>query len=245
MANRLTKIVQIFRAVLFYLASLLILVVVGFSAALTSPFLSKQKTQYLINRFSVMILVMCEWICGIRYELEGQENMLDGPCVILCNHQSMWETFLMQTLFFPLSSVLKKELLNVPFFGRGAKKLDAIALDRSLPAQSYKQLIYVGTERLDDKRSVLIFPEGTRVRNGERAKFSRGGASLAHHAQVPILPVAHNSGLRWPFANFVCTSGTIKVRIGAPIYPEGKSKRELYQLSTCWIERNRDELMTG
>ncbi len=150
---------------------------------------------------------------------------------------------MLQTLFSPLSTVLKQELLKIPLFGWGLRMLYPIALDRSQPAKAYKQLISQGRERVSSNRSVLIFPEGTRVTAGDKVKFNRGGAALAHQTQVPIVPIAHNAGLRWPSTNAIPNPGTITVRIGKPIYTAGKSKGELYESSTHWIESNRDALL--
>ena len=182
-------------------------------------------------------------VCGVYYEIEGEENIPEGPCIILSNHQSSWETFLLQTIFSPLSTVLKKELLKIPLFGWGMRLLDPIALDRAQPVQAFKQLISQGHDRLSANRSVLIFPEGTRVAIGEQVKFNRGGAALAHLSQTPIVPVAHNAGLCMPSNSFILTPGKITVKIGIPIYSEGRSKKELYEASTRWIESNRDALM--
>ncbi|MFD2229850.1 lysophospholipid acyltransferase family protein [Alkalimarinus sediminis] len=212
------------------------------STLLIAPLLNVQQRQYIFTRYNVFVLWWCKVVCGVYYEIKGEENIPKGPCIILSNHQSSWETFLFQTMFSPLSTVLKKELLKVPLFGWAMRLLEPIALDRSQPVQAFKQLISQGHDRVSANRSVLIFPEGTRVAIGEKVKFNRGGAALAHHSQTPIVPVAHNAGLCVPKNSFILTPGKITIKIGTPIYSEGKSKKELYDLSTQWIESNRDAM---
>jgi len=233
------------KTLLFYTGCLFVLTVYCSAAFFIMPFLNERQQQTTLSRFNVFVLGWSKWICGIRYEVEGLDNIPEGPCVILSNHQSSWETFFLQTIFSPLSTVLKQELLSVPFFGWGAKLTKAIPLDRKQPTKAYKQLINEGKDRVASNRSVLIFPEGTRVPIGDKVKFNRGGASLAHLAKVPIVPVAHNAGLLWPSNRFLMAPGKVTVRIGQPIYATNLNKKEMYEQSTSWIESNRDGLITS
>ena len=232
-----------FRAFVFYFGCISGLVIFSCSAFLVVPFLNKENRQYTLIRYNIFVIWWSKAVGGIHYEIEGLNNIPKGACVVLSNHQSSLETFLLQTLFTSLSTVLKQELLKVPFFGWGAKLLEPIAIDRRRPTQAFKQLIAQGQERIEQNRSVLVFPEGTRVANGGKVKFNRGGAALAHHAQAPIIPVAHNAGLRWPTNKTTLSPGIVTVRIGKPIYPNNMSKKELYEVSTHWIENNLDDLM--
>ncbi len=238
-----SRIILAVKSVIFHAGCNIALLLHCCTTLLIAPLLNIRQKQYVFTRYNIFVLWWSKVICGVHYEIEGKENIPEGPCIILSNHQSSWETFLLQTLFSPLSTVLKKELLNIPLFGWGIRLLDPIALDRTKPLQAFKQLITQGQHRVSDKRSVLIFPEGTRVSKGEHVKFNRGGAALAHHSQTPIIPVAHNAGLCVPSHSFILRPGTITVRIGKPIYSEGRNKKELYDESTQWIEFNRDKLM--
>ena len=228
----------------FYLGCILVLIVYCCTTVFVIPLLGDKKQQYVLTRFNVFVLWWIKLVCGIQYQVEGQENIPKGPCIVLCNHQSIWETFFLQTLFNPLSTVLKQELLSIPVFGWGAKVLKAIPLDRNEPIKAYKQLISEGQDRVLKNRSVLIFPEGTRVPIGRKVKFNRGGASLAHLTQVPIIPIAHNAGLFWPSKALFLKPGIITVRIGQPIYSSDLTKKQLYEESTKWIESNRDSLLS-
>lgn len=174
--------------------------------------------------------------CGISHQIEGQENIPEGPCVLLVKHQSAWETFALQTIFPPHTWVLKKELLYIPIFGWGLWASKPIAIDRNDKRNALDQVIIQGKEILEEGRWIVIFPEGTRVAYGQRKKYSVGGAKLAVEANVPIIPVAHNAGRLWGKGSFLKRSGVINVAIGKPMMTNNKSPRELTLEAEQWIE---------
>jgi len=119
-------------------------------------------------------------------------------------------------------------LLNIPFFGWGLRLLKPIPIDRSNPRQARQKVLNAGSHRLNELQvSVLIFPEGTRVKPGVIKKFSAGGAELAIAADAKILPVAQNAGHHWPGKKFLKYPGTIEVVIGKPIDSQGKKPKQL------------------
>lgn len=94
-----------------------------------------------------------------------------------------------------------------------------------------------GKQKLDDGISVLVFPEGTRIAPGAEKKFSAGGAELAITSGRPILPLAHNAGIRWPAHKFIKQPGIIQVVIGKPIDPAGKNAKELTREIEAWVRQ--------
>lgn len=160
--------------------------------------------------------------CDIRARLEGLEHLPPGPVVLLCNHQSAWETFaLVALLERPVTFVLKRELLRIPLFGQGLRLIHPIAIDRGAPRAAVRALLKQGTARLADGMSVVVFPEGTRVPPGEGLRaFQSGGALLAAHAEVPVVPVAHDAGRYWPRSGLVRRPGTVRVRLGPALTGE-------------------------
>lgn len=176
-------------------------------------------------------LALAWWVLGIRYKVSGLENIPQQPCVILAKHQSAWETFFLSALFRPLSQVLKRELLNIPVFGWALRTMRPIAINREQPKQALRQLAEQGAKRLAQGNWLLIFPEGTRVPPGQIGKFSRGGASLAAKAGLPVLPIAHNAGRFWPKTDWRKTPGTVQIVIGPPIYPEGDNSAAIARLN--------------
>jgi 1-acyl-sn-glycerol-3-phosphate acyltransferase len=182
------------------------------------------------------------WTCGVRYQVQGRENLPAGSCVILSKHQSQWETYFLQVLKMPVVTVLKRELLHVPFFGWGLRLLEPIAIDRNNPKQALKHIMAEGARRLAEGRSVMIFPEGTRTPPGQVGNYARSGATLACKAGVPIVPVAHNSGRYWPARRFIKYPGTIQVIIGAPIDTTDGDGRTLTETVKNWIEAEQTKL---
>ncbi|MEQ7920929.1 lysophospholipid acyltransferase family protein [Xanthomonas sp. WHRI 1810A] len=182
---------------------------------------------------------------NIKVEVIGQENVPSTPCVIVSNHQSTWETFFLSAHFQPLSQVLKRELLYVPFFGWAMAMLRPIAINRDNPKAALKEVAKKGHELLKDGVWVLIFPEGTRVPYGQIGKFSRSGSALAVNAELPVLPVAHNAGRFWPKEGWGKIPGTIQVVIGEPMYAEGTGPRAIAALNdrvAAWNEATQKAL---
>lgn len=177
--------------------------------------------------------------CGIRYEVTGAENIPDGACVVLSKHESAWETLFLQSLLFPSTTVLKRELLSIPFFGWALRLLNPIAINRGEPAQALKAVLRQGEERLTAGRRIIIFPEGTRARPGEQLPYNVGGAMLAARTGVPLLPVSLNSGDCWPRGTMLKRPGVIQVVIGVPIDSHGTPAKVLNARARDWIEAER------
>jgi len=180
--------------------------------------------------------------CGIRYEVTGTEHIPAGACVVLSKHESVWETLFLQTLFFPATTVLKRELLWIPFFGWALRLLKPIAINRGAPSQALKAVLRQGEERLAAGFRIIIFPEGTRALPGQQLPYNVGGAMLAARAGVPIVPVAHNSGDCWPRGTLIKRPGTIRVVIGAPIDSKDCPAKTLNARARDWIEAERATL---
>ena len=139
--------------------------------------------------------------------------------------------------------MLKKELLRVPFFGWGLAMLSPIAIDRSSRRQALQQLVDQGRQRLAAGFYIVIFPEGTRIAPGKRGKYRAGGARLAVQTGTPVLPVAHNAGLRWGKNAFLKYPGMITVSIGPLIQPDDNAE-SLTRRVEDWIENEMPHLDT-
>jgi 1-acyl-sn-glycerol-3-phosphate acyltransferase len=141
------------------------------------------------------------------------------------------------TQYFPsLAYVAKKELLALPFFGWGFALASPITIDRRAGIDAMQQIATQGRERFKQGFWIAIYPEGTRIRFGTRAKYKTGGARLAIMLDVPIIPVAHNAGYLWPKGVFGKRPGVITMTIGKPISPTGKEPLALMQEVEAWIE---------
>ncbi|MEQ8661074.1 MAG: lysophospholipid acyltransferase family protein [Gammaproteobacteria bacterium] len=190
----------------------------------------------VITRWSVLTIGWLRLCCGLGYAVEGREHLPDMPGVIVCKHQSAWETIALQLIFPRQCQVLKRELLRVPFFGWGLASLNPIAIDRKAGAKALKTVLARGVERIADGWWVLLFPEGTRVPAGTRGRYTSTGAALAIAAGCPLVPVAHNAGVFWARNAVTKHPGTIRVVIGPPIDTAGKSARAVMREAEDWIE---------
>lgn len=205
------------------------------------PFLKTVSLQIIASKWVNFILLSLKKICGVTWSIKGLENIPDKPCILVSNHQGVWESFFIQTLYFPSSSIVKKELLFIPFFGWALACLKPIHLTRSKKIVSLKKLIKDGTDKLKNGISLIIFPEGTRAKPHKGLKkFSNSCGLLSVKNSVPIVPICHNSGLFWKNRRFNKQSGEVQVRIGAPLY--GNNAKDLTNEVYNWIELNFVEI---
>ena len=205
-------------------------------------FIPYQARYYLITRWSHFFIFWAKFIGGIDYQVKGLENLPPKNAIVLCNHQSMWETVFMQVLLPPQTWILKKSLLNIPFFGLGLRLLEPIALDRQDRESALKQINAQGQQYLQMGRWIVIFPEGTRVAPGVRHRFSKSGARLAIATGYPIVPIAHNAGVFWPRGFWIKKTGTIEVIIGPMIDSQGRNLQDIHESAEQWIRQMMQQL---
>jgi 1-acyl-sn-glycerol-3-phosphate acyltransferase len=170
-------------------------------------------------------LILLQGVVGLKYLQRGRENIPRQPCIIICNHQSPWETIAFIAHFPNLAIVAKRELLRVPVFGWFVKAFPMIVIDRDAGFKALRQMTKECRTALSAGRSVLIFPEGTRKKVSDPVVFKRGVEFVYSQLDVPILPVAVNSGIFWGPERTFKQSGTIIVSYLPPIMP-GLSPKE-------------------
>jgi 1-acyl-sn-glycerol-3-phosphate acyltransferase len=181
------------------------------------------------------VLVLLRVICGLGYELRGRENLPEGSAVVAMKHQSAWETFATPVLFEDAASVIKRELAWVPFYGWYTMKAGSIAVDRGAGARALKHMLADAARVKDQGRKIVIFPEGTRTRVGETRPYLPGVAALYHYLDLPLVPVAVNSGLFYKRRGFLRRPGTVLIEILPAIAP-GLDRREVMARLQATIE---------
>ena len=202
-----------------------------------------RQRYWMIIRWNVFITYAAKYVCGIHWTIKGFENLPDTPVILLSKHQSAWETiFYCWAMPRPMIFVFKKSLLLIPFFGWGLAMLEPIAIDRKAGTKALRQTYEQGSDRLSRGFWIVVFPEGTRVAPGEDRPFQSGGAWLAVKAGATVLPVAHNAGHCWPRNAWKKRPGTITVRIGEPIRPDGLTTAALNARAEQWIKTAVREL---
>jgi 1-acyl-sn-glycerol-3-phosphate acyltransferase len=229
------------RSALFALALALVTPPYALLALATFP-LPRLLRYRVISGWSRLVLFLSRIIIGIDWKVEGEEHLPARPSVILSKHQSAWETLAFQKIFPPQVHVLKRELLWIPFFGWGLALMSPIAIDRARGPAALRSIARRGRERLEQGFWVVVFPEGTRVRPGERRAYHPGGAWLAAASGAPVVPVAHNAGLLWPRNAFLKRPGTVTVRIGPPIDTRDQDPKAVNAMAETWIEEQQKAL---
>jgi 1-acyl-sn-glycerol-3-phosphate acyltransferase len=235
-----------------YLRSALLLAGMVLSLLIFSPIIMfgvvlPFRLRYRISRlWAQSVLWLAKICCGLNYEIEGMENIDKvDTAIVLSKHQSAWETIAFR-YFLPMHTVLlKRSLLWLPLWGWAMATLRPIAIDRKNQRASLRLLLEQGADNLKQGLWVLIFPEGTRTAPGESKKFSAGGALLAQQSGVPVIPVAHNAGIYWPRYSFLKYPGTIKVKIGPLIEPQGRKAHEINTEAEAWIMQAMQEIGLG
>ncbi len=205
------------------------------------PFISTTLLQKLASKWIYFILGSLRVICGVSWKIEGISNLPNSPCILVSNHQGAWESFFLQTLYFPSASIVKKELLYIPLFGWAFACFKPIYINRSNKFKSLKKVIKYGSKKLNQGTSVIIFPEGTRARPHKGLKpFSNSYGLLSVKNNIPIVPICHNSGLYWKNRKFIKQKGEVVIRIGPVMF--NKNPKKLTNEAYKWIKRNFKEL---
>lgn len=227
------------RSLVFYVGYFAATVIISLICIIVFWLIPLHRRFFIYSLWCRFVLFWLRITCDIKYEIEGLENIPDTPVVVLSTHQSSWETIFLYYAISPVCPILKKELLNIPFWGWAMRLQQPIAIDRSKPREAGRSLLIQGKERLSKGLSVVIFPEGTRSPAGKIKAFSRGGAKLAINANAPVLPVIHNAGYCWPPRSFLKCPGVIHVRIGALISPENKTSAQLTDEFASWVQTHK------
>lgn len=230
------------RSALYLTGQILSTLLLGPVMVLLRPF--RFETRYaaanLWVRFNMWVL---RRVCGLTYQVEGDEHIpKDRSGLIVCKHQSAFETLALQVIFPPVVFILKQELLRIPFWGWAMATLEPIAIDRQARSQALKQVLNEGVERIKAGRWVVLFPEGTRVAPGQKGNYGASGGMLAQRAGCPVVPVAHNAGEYWAKNGFLKHPGIIRVIIGPALDGSELGAAAINRQAENWIEARMTEI---
>lgn len=231
----------LFRSLLFYTGLIISTIITAPVCLLIYPIPFKLR-YFIVTRWTVFNLWWLKITCNLKHTITGIENIPEGPAIIMCKHQSAWETLALQVIFPAQAWILKRELLWIPVYGWGLATMQPIAIDRGSAIKSFRQIVDQGYQRLAQGIWVVIFPEGTRVAPGEKKTYLPGGGLLAEKSGYPIVPVAHNAGYFWPRNSIIKKPGTINMIIGPVIPCVGKTAKEIMQEVETWIENTTAQL---
>ena len=160
-----------------------------------------------------------EFFLSTKIVVKGKENLIyNEKFFIACSHQSMFETFFLQTIFNSPIFILKKELLKIPVFGLYLKKIGSISIDRNKTTKENLGFFDKILNAVNNSnRPLLIFPQGTRVQPTEKTKFKKGTARIYETLKVKCQPVAINSGFVWPKNKPLSSNKIITISILKPL----------------------------
>lgn len=219
----------------------------SFVAVIGSFFTDARGTYWLCQGWLAHAVYSVRRICGIHWRIHGMEHLPppgdNTPTILVCNHQSTLETFLIPTIMpRELAFVFKKELLKVPFFGWAMGRMDMIHIDRSKGSQALAKMTDQGRRLLQNGTWVVIFPEGTRQPFGKLGRFKNGATRMALATDAQIIPIAVNSAKHWPGKAFVKTPGTVDMIIGSPMQANGRDADGWMADIRAWTEAELQKL---
>jgi len=170
-----------------------------------------------------------EFFLSTKIVIKGSENLIrKEKFFIACSHQSMFETFYLQTIFNSPIFILKKELLSIPIFGWYLKKIKSISIDRNKINKEnldFYEKIKMSLKSTD--RPIIIFPQATRVAANDRSQFKKGASRIYETLNIKCQPVAINSGNVWPKSGKLIANRTLTISILKPIESGLDSKKFL------------------
>ena len=215
-------------------------------ALLPSLLLPRRAYLVVIQGYHYLLYTLEYFILGLDYQVRGLEHMpRDGAFLVAAKHMSTYETFKLRLLFNDPAIVLKKELLQIPLWGYFLKKSDVIAIDRSTPALA-KQSINDGVLRIKEQlRPIIIFPQGTRVWPHESVSdkpYKNGIYRMQEISNLPVIPMATNSGIFWPRSGWLKSSGRVVFEFLPAISP-GLPRDQFMDTMSSALEEQSISLM--
>ncbi len=186
--------------------------------------------------------VLLGWIAGIRVEVRGLEHVPhDRAVILLAKHMSNLDPIITFARLPRMTALAKKELFRIPFIGTILRKLAIVRVDRQ-SGRAHEQMPQVLAAVKAAARPLVVYPEGTRVRPGERRKLKSGAFYLQLDGEIPVIPVATNSGLHWPKGRALMRPGLVIYEFGAPL-PHVADKESFMALAEEHVIRRSEELM--
>lgn len=212
------------------------------------PFLPCNRPFYmrLMKNYFAAIYWSEKNILGLDYEVRGTEHMpKDSICIVAAKHYSAYETLKLHLLFKDPAIILKQELYDLPLWGWHARKTDMIAINRSNREESVNSIVRGALRMKDLGRTIVIFPQGTRVHiddTPQNKPYKRGIARMYEATNLPVVPLAMNSGVYWAKNAFFKKPGKVVFEFLPPI-PAGLSSDELMTRLQETLEQHSNRLV--
>lgn len=233
--------INFLRSILFHILYLILNILLGGIGTLSAPF-NKKGTNFIGDMWGYGVKYAL-LIVGIKIKVEGKENLKPGQYIFASKHQSDLETAVLRVILrdFKIVFVVKKALTKIPFWGWTLSKTGSIAVDRNGSLKDLNQMIKKAQKRVSIGHSIIIFPEGTRRMPKAEPKYLSGAAFLYKKTNLPVIPIALNSGLFWPKKRLILTSGTVIFKI-MPAIKQGLDSKEFMRILENTIETETNKL---
>ena len=227
--------------ILFYSALALWTILMGI-LSLPFIFFPSKYIRFPAKTWIKGIFILLEYICGVTHEVRGHKNLTNEPLIIVSKHQSAFETF---ALYYYLESsffIHKKQLFYIPIFGQYLLKSNMVSIDRAGQAKAMRKMISDVKKKLDHGSTIIIFPEGTRKKPGEKTDYKTGFVGIYNTTKRKLQPVALNSGLSWQKGIKIIKKGHIVIEF-LPQIETGINKKEVLEKVEYSIESATNKLL--
>ncbi len=204
-------------------------------------FSKKATIGFWNNHFIPFLVLALRRIAKIEVEVRGRENIRQEGVIYAGKHESALETYILTNYLRKASVVLKKELTYIPIFGWAQYFYGMIPINRSAGSAAMKDMLRHAQAKIAEGRPVLIFPEGTRRRPGDEPVYKPGVALLYQHLNLPVIPIATNTGFFWQKSSFLRHPGKVVFEFLEPINP-GLDKKQFMAELQQRLESKCDEL---
>ncbi len=189
------------------------------------------------------LFIFLKYICRVTHEIRGLHNLSDEPVIIVSKHQSAFETFALYYYLKRSFFIHKKQLFYIPIFGQYLMKHNMVAIDRTGKASAMRKMISDVKKKLDNGSTIIIFPEGTRKKPGEKADYKTGFIGIYNTAKRKLQPVALNSGLFWKKGLKIIKKGHIIIEF-LPQIEIGLDKKQVLEKVEYSIESATNKLIS-
>lgn len=189
------------------------------------------------------LALICRYVMGLKLELRGLENLpATGSYILAAKHQSAYETFTLTFMLRGSAMVLKRELTWFPLWGWYPARMGLIPIDRGSAMQSLDSIVRGAKKVKAEGRPILLFPQGTRVAVGDKLPYKIGVAKVYEETDLPVVPMALNSGVFWGRNKFLKKPGTVVFEF-LPAIPPGLPPRQMMKKLEEATEAATDRLV--
>ncbi len=223
------------RSLIFNILFFILMTIISFSALLAGYINGYKGINFVGAMASRSIEFLLKYVIGTTTEFRDQHLVpQDGRYIVACKHQSTWETVSLHRFVPDPTVIMKADLGRIPVFGSVVRNAESILIDRRKGNQ-FGQILEGSKRSIENNRPVFIFPEGTRSKAGEAGSYKSGVYRIYNNLNVPVLPIALNSGYFWPRRGFLKHPGHLVVQF-LPLIQPGLSEEDFMRTLEDQIE---------